>query len=101
MSMYEVVYPLGRATQQPRAIATRLKTLDGMTIAELSNHKFGSELTFAVIERSLAKRYPNIRFISHETFGNTYGPSESQVVRDLPEKLREYRCDAVISGNGG
>ncbi len=101
MSMYEVVYPLGRLTQQAKPIATRLKTLEGMTIGELSNHKFGSELTFAVIERSLAKRYPNIKFIPHETFGNTYGPSESDVVRDLAEKLREYGCDAVISGNAG
>ena len=99
--MYEVVYPLGRLTQKAKPIAPRLNALDGITIGELSNHKFGSELTFAVLEKSLAKRYPNVKFISHEEFGDTYGPRESEVIRTLPDKLRKYGCDAVISGNGG
>lgn len=99
--MYEVVYPLGRLTQQAKPRIPRLNTLDGMTIGELSNHKFGSELTFAVLEKSLLKRYPNVKFVSYREFGNTYGPRESEVVRALPDKLRKHGCDAVISGNGG
>lgn len=99
--MYEVVYPLGRLTQQAKPRIPRLNTLDGMTICELSNHKFGSELTFAVLEKSLLKRYPNVKFVSYKEFGNTYGPRESEVVSALPEKLKKYGCDAVISGNGG
>jgi len=99
--MYEVVYPLGRLTQKVRPVTSRLNTLNGMTICELSNHKFGSELTFAVIEKVLSKRYPDLKFISHEKFGNTYGPEESEVIKSLPDKLKEYGCDAVISGNGG
>jgi hypothetical protein len=101
MSDYEVVYPLGRSTQQAKPIAKRLETLDGMTIGQLSNHKFGSLLTFRVLEQALGKRYPAIKFVSHEVFGDTYGSSESEVVDNLPAKLKEYGCDAVISGNGG
>ena len=37
-----------------------LPTLDGMTIAELSNHKDGSELTFEVLERALKRRFPQL-----------------------------------------
>lgn len=99
--MYEVVYPLGRLTQHAKSLNPRLKTLDGMTIGELSNHKFGSELTFAVIEKAIAKRYPTVKFVSHETFGDTYGPAESEVIKALPERLKRHRIDAVISGNGG
>ena len=99
--MYEVVYPLGRLTQSEKPVARRLNTLNGMTIGELSNHKFGSVLTFAVIEKVLSKRYPDIKFISHDKFGDTYGTEESDDIKALPDRLRQYECDAVISGNGG
>lgn len=99
--MYEVVYPLGRLTQQGKTGTPRLKSLDGMTIGLLSNYKFGSELTFSILEKVLARRYPTLKFVTHEKFGDTYGPKESEVIRSLPEKLRRYECDAVISGNGG
>ena len=99
--MNEVVYPLGRRTQQGQPRAARPSTLDGLTIGELSNHKFDSEFTFEVIEKAILKRYPNVKFVSADKFGDTYGPRESDVIKALPEKLREYECDVVISGNAG
>jgi hypothetical protein len=99
--MNEVVYPLGTRTQQAKPRARRPRTLDGLTIAELSNHKFDSEFTFEVIEKALLKRYPNVKFVSFEAFGDTYGPRESEVIRALPEKLEQLECDLVISGNAG
>lgn len=99
--MYQVVYPLGRLTQQPSVSASGLESLDGMRIAQLSNHKFGSEITFKLLEKALKKRYPLVEFVSHETFGDMYGPQESEVIKALPRKLKDLGCDAVISGNGG
>ena len=99
--MYEVVYPLGRLTQKVRPVTSRLNTLNGMTICELSNHKFGSELTFEVLEKALIRRFPRLKIISHTEFGNTYGRSESEVIKALPGKLTTLKVDAVISGNGG
>ena len=101
MSTYAVVSPLGRRSQSATQRAARPRTLDGATIGELSNHKFEAEFTFDVIERAIRKRFPTAKFVSHERFGDTYGPRESDVVRDLPEKLRLYDCDLVISGNAG
>ena len=101
MSVYEVVSPLGRRAEQRKPYAARPRTLDGLTIAELSNHKFDSEFTFEMIEQALLKRYPNIKFISHREFGDVYGPREAEVVRALPEKLEQLGCDLVISGNAG
>ena len=99
--MYEVVYPLGKPTTNDKPVAPRLGTLDGATIAELSNHKFGAEFTFDVLERALKRRFPGLKLISHREFGNTYGNAESEVIAALPDKLKSFKVDAVISGNAG
>ena len=101
MSTYEVVYPLGRRAHESTSRAARPRTLDAVTIGELSNHKFDSEFTFKVIEGALLKRFPTAKFVSFERFGDTYGTRETEVIRDLPEKLKLYECDVVISGNAG
>ena len=101
MTMHAVVSPLGRRARATATRAARPRTLDGAVIAELSNHKFDSEFTFAVIEKALVKRFPGVKFVPHERFGDTYGARESEVIRDLPEKLRLHDVDLVISGNAG
>jgi hypothetical protein len=101
MSQYEVVFPLGRRARRAAGQAVRPRTLDGVTIAELSNDKFDSEFVFESIEQAILKRIPTVRFVSHERFGNVYGPSESEVIRDLPDNLRRHRVDVVISGMAG
>jgi hypothetical protein len=101
MSTYEVVYPLGRRAPQRKARAARPRTLDGLTIGELSNHKFDSEFTFEVIEKALLKRFPNVKFVSHTQFGDTYGARESEVISALPKMLEQLEVDLVISGNAG
>lgn len=101
MSVYEVVSPLGRRAGQRKGAARRPRTLDGVTIGELSNNKFDTAFTFREIEQALLKRYPNIRFVSHTEFGDTYGSRETEVIESLPEKLARLECDVVISGNAG
>ncbi len=101
---YEVLYPLGRASHQESAetelLAPRLTSLEGKTICELWNRLFHGNMTFPMIEELLAKRYPGVKFVPYTKFGYTHGADEDQVVADLPRKLQEYGCDAVISGNG-
>jgi len=101
VSAYEVVSPLGRRAEQRKEQLKRPRTLDNVTIGELSNHKFDSEFTFEVIEKALLKRFPNIRFVSHTQFGDTYGTRETEVIESLPAKLARLECDVVISGNAG
>ena len=101
MVIYEVVSPLGRRAGQLNRKIRRPGTLDGVTIAELSNHKFDTDFTFAVIEKALLERYPNVKFVSHTEFGDTYGSSETEVIESLPQKLAQLECDLVISGNAG
>ncbi len=101
MSTYDVVHPLGRPVTRTKTRTVRRETLDGATIGELSNHKFDSEYTFQVIEQEIRKRFPTVKFVSHERFGDTYGAHEGDVIRGLPGKLADYQCDFVISGNAG
>ena len=99
--MYEVVYPLGKPAQNEMPVAPPLATLAGMTIAELSNHKFNDDYTFGVLACALVKRFPDLKIIPHREFGDTSGPAESEVIQALPEKLKALKVDAVISGNAG
>ena len=101
MTNYEVVYPLGRRVRQTRGRAARPLSLDGVTIGELSNGKFDSGFVFESIEKAILKRIPTAKFVSHEQFGDTYGPQESEVIRDLPYKLKRHGVNVVISGMAG
>jgi hypothetical protein len=98
---YKVVWPLGKLTYQPVSIKPRPSDLKGITVCELSDYGFRAEEIFPIVRESLSKRYPGIRFIEYPAFGNTHGPQETEIVANLPETLRQYGCDAVISGVGG
>lgn len=98
---YRVVYPLGRRARKSASNKARPRSLDGVTIAELSNHKFDTEFTFRNIEQAILKRYPTAKFVPFETFGDVYGTREAQVIKDLPELLKLHEVDLVISGNAG
>lgn len=102
--VYKVVNPVGESTTKVKPLAPSLKTLEGKTICELWNKMFRGEVTFPKIEEVLLKRYPGIKFVGYAEFGSTHGPderTERATIEALPEKLKQFHCDAVISGNGG
>lgn len=98
---YRVVWPLGKLTYQPVNLKPRPADLDGITICELSDYGFKAEIIFPLIRDLLKKRYPDIKFVEYTKFGNTHGAQEDEVIASLPEKLKAYGCNAVISGVGG
>ena len=98
---YEVVWPLGKIMSEKVTLAPRIPDLSGKTICELSDYGFRAEEIFPLIRASLSRRYPGIKSVEYPTFGNTHGPQEAEIIATLPEKLRQYGCDAVISGVGG
>ncbi len=103
----EVVWPRGKITMENPGFAKRLDTLSGKTVCELWDWRFRGDEMFPVIEKELAKRYPGIKFVSyekfgctHEQFGSTQEAGEREVLAALPDKLKQYKCDAAISGVG-
>ena len=97
---YEVVWPRGKQVVKSGRFAKRLSTLDGKTIGELWDWRYDGDKVFPTLEKALAKRYPGIKFVSYQVFGSTYGGDEAKVIAALPEKLKQNKCEAVISGVG-
>ncbi len=98
---YGVVWPLGKTVTETVTPAPRFESLKNITICELSDYGFRAEEIFPLIRALLSERYPGIKFIEYTNFGNIHGPQETEIIAGLAEKLRQYGCDAVISGVGG
>lgn len=94
---YEVLSPLGRRVADEVHVGRRVTDLNGKTIGELGTGDYGF---FPVIREELRRRYPDVRFVTREKFGDVHGPDEREVIQALPENLHTYRVDAVVSGIG-
>ena len=99
--VYKVVSPLGKSICEiAPSRSTCLLDLSGKTICELWNWRFRGEEIFSIIEELLLERYPGIKFMKPDLFGDIHAPNQSEVIAALPDKLYKQGCDAVISGIG-
>jgi len=99
--IYEVVRPIGEAASQTMRAAPRLDTLEGKTVCEVWNAGYRGERTFPKIRELLQKRYPGVRIVPYTEFPFTRHYDIDEVLKDLPQLLRQKGCDALVSGNGG
>jgi hypothetical protein len=97
---YEALWPRTPRQAKVKALAPRLATLEGKTVAQLWDYVFRGNEVFEVLEQGLKARFPGVRFVSWREFGNTHGHEEREVVAALPEKFKAMGVDAVISGMG-
>ena len=97
---FEAVWPLGKSHWDKRDLNPGVGDLNGKTIAEVWDRVFRGEEIFPAIREALRKKYPGVRFVEYDKFGDTHGVNQKQVLADLPAKLREQKVDAVISGVG-
>jgi len=93
-----VLWPRGKKTGEVVDLARRLGTLEGKTIAQLWDDLFRGDEIFPMLEAELIRRYPGVKFVSYEMFGSTHGSDEHRVIAELPDRLRRYGVDAIISG---
>lgn len=96
---YDVVWPKSPLGVQQRPLAPRLDDLRGKRIAFVWEYMFRGDELFPELEQHLRDTY-GCEIVGYEAFGNTHGPDEAQVLRDLPQKLRDWRVDAAVSGVG-
>ena len=97
---YETVWPRGKQRQKLESPAPRIPDLSGKTIGVLWNYVFRGEEIFPLLEKEISKRFPGVKFVGADHFGNTHSEEEQEVLAKLPAKLKEFGVDAVISGNG-
>ena len=97
---YEVVWPRSAQQTKTKALAPRLKTLEGKTIAELWDYVYRGNDVYGWLEEALKARYPGVRFVNWREFGCTHGNEEHEVLAKLPQRLKDLGIDAAISGMG-
>lgn len=97
---YEVVWPKSPLAVQARPLAERLDTLEGKRVGFLWDFLFRGHELFPVIEEELQRRFTRIEVVGYDDFGNTHGGDEAEVIAALPNRLRDRRIDAVVSGVG-
>lgn len=78
----------------------RLDTLDGKTIAFVSNDSWEADRTFPLIQQLLQERYPTATIITSDNF--SHGTDRITVANSgLGEQLLEAGAQAAIVGNAG
>ena len=100
LPVYQVVWPLGKSHWDKRDLNPGLADLNGKTIAEVWDRVFRGEEIFPAIRAALKQKYPRVRFVEYDTFGDPQGINQKQVLADLPALLHKHNVDAVISGVG-
>ena len=95
---YEAYWPRGVRQQRTRALAPRLQSLEGKTVAQLWDYLFKGDQVFELLDEGLKARFPGVRFVSWREFGSTHGGEEKEALAALPERFKALGVDAVISG---
>ena len=99
-----VVSPVPESAVVPMAAASRLKSLDGKTIA-LVGGSFMANVTHPELKRLILAEFPTAKVYLLSEIGSAGPWPRPGVVRrekdEFQHKLREFRVDAVVSGNGG
>ncbi len=99
--IFSVVSPKGIPASQEKNVAPSIPDLNGKVIGELWDYSFRGDETFPLIEECLRAKYPDIKFVNYDVFGNFHDPAqEAKMMAALPSKLKEAGVDAVIVGNG-
>lgn len=97
---YQVVWPLGKPAYQTRSPNARVPDLRNKVVAETWDYLFRGEEIFPILREELATRFPGIRFVTYEVFGNLHGPQQRELIARVPGLLKQHKVDAVISAIG-
>lgn len=97
---YAVYWPRGPRQMKKKALARRLDTLNGKTIAQFWDFIFSGDKVFEALEEGIRKRYPDVKFVSWREFGNTHGADERKILAEMPARMKALGVDAAISGMG-
>lgn len=95
MQTLEVLVPSG-ATEITRLHAPRLDSLDGKTVAVISNDSWQAHRVLPALKEQLERNYPSLTVLSHTEFPMGGGSIDTE---EMVEALRARKVDGVIVGN--
>lgn len=94
------VFDPSGSTEISQLHAPRLDTLDGKTIAFVSDDAWEDHRMFPLLKELFAEQYPNTTIIPQDNF--IHGIDALTVENNgLPEAMQEKNVDGVIVGNAG
>jgi|APGre2960657404_1045060.scaffolds.fasta_scaffold302137_2 hypothetical protein len=97
MSNIEVVWPLGKKANPETDTVARVEDFSGKTIAAIWDYLFRGDEIFRIVTEKMAERFPGMKVVSYEVFGNNHGSRQHELIKQVPDKLRQHKVDAVIS----
>jgi hypothetical protein len=97
-AQFAVVWPSGPRRTHDFRPAARSADLNGRTIAFVWDYIFRGDEMWEVIQRELAARFPDVRFVGYEGFGNIHSTEEREVLAALPGRLRDLDVATAIVG---
>ena len=68
--------------------------------AELWDVIFRGETIYPLVREYIKKRFPRVKFVPYNEFGNFHGAREHEVSATIPDKLKAFKADAAIVGIG-
>lgn len=103
-AVYTVLSPVPESAVAPIKPAPRLESLEGKTIA-LVGGSFMANITHPELKRLILAEHPTAKIYVLGEIGSAGPYPRPGVVRrekdEFQRKLREFKIDAVVSGNGG
>ena len=75
-SHFAALWPRGPRQAKVKPLAKRLDTLEGKTVAWVWDYVFRGNEVFEQLEASMRERYPGVKFLHWDLFGNTHGSDE-------------------------
>ena len=101
---FKVLSPVGVSSVKPITQAPRLKTLNNKTIAIVGG-SFMAHVTHVELKKLILKDYPSAKILLLNEIGSAGPYPAPGVVRQQKDefvaKLKKFKVNAVISGNGG
>ena len=79
---------------------TLVNLITGVFPASGGSVVFRGEDIFPIVREKLRERFPGIKFVTYDVFGNVHGPKQTELVADVPRLLKAHGCNAVISAIG-
>jgi hypothetical protein len=97
---FEVVAAAQHGRNESCSANPRPNDLANMTIGFVWDYLFEGPVFFDAIRNLVDSRFPGVRYVGHESFGNISWAQPTEMAEDLPARLRAAGVDLAVVAVG-